>query len=459
MTAKQIEGGSDAGSTAALGTLEEKETKAQPRSNGFIKDESAPETREPSLTEEVTPSSLAPQAVTVRRKTRAARTFPASSFLEALPLAQAIQRYAAGQRIRRLTLFENWGKSPDSGPSRQLMTSSAQYGLTKGGYSAEYLELTDHGRLASSDESIDKTRLAARLELAITRIAPFNAIYEQFKGNRVPALSVVRDFVLEQGVHADNADECVETFIVNARDLKLIQPYAGAERLLTFDILIEELDREKQFTDDGNDEEPPVVQAPRPPLREVPRGTPEELSPARILAEASDLSSVCFFISPIGGDGTRERAHADLVLGSLVEPALDGLGLRLVRADKIGKPGMITAQVIDHVVKAPLVIADLSFGNPNVYYELALRHAFKRPAVQIIRSSDHLPFDVGQFRTVVLDMTDIYTLVPQIDSYRAEIARQCRAALDDSNLVDSPLSLFYPHFWAILMGNLKVETA
>ena len=108
---------------------------------------------------------------------------------------------------------------------------------------------------------------------------------------------------------------------------------------------------------------------------------------------------------------------------------------------------MITAQVIDHIIRAPLVVADLSFGNPNVYYELALRHACRRPVLQIIRSADHLPFDVGQFRTVVLDMTDIYSFVPQLDSYRAEIARQCRAALEESGPVDSPLSLFYPEFW------------
>src|SRR5207248_452254 len=126
------------------------------------------------------PPSPTLQSAPVRRRARRPRTFPASSFMEALPLADAIQRFAAGQRIRRLTLFENWGKSPDSVSSRQLITNSSQYGLTKGGYTAEFLELTDEGRLASSDESVGKTRLAARLELAITRIAPFNSIYEQF---------------------------------------------------------------------------------------------------------------------------------------------------------------------------------------------------------------------------------------------------------------------------------------
>jgi hypothetical protein len=46
-----------------------------------------------------------------------------------------------------------------------------------------------------------------------------------------------------------------------------------------------------------------------------------------------------------------------------------------------------------------------------------------------------------------MDMTDIYTLVPQIDSYRAEIARQCRAAMDQDAPADSPLPLFYAQFW------------
>ena len=58
-----------------------------------------------------------------------------------------------------------------------------------------------------------------------------------------------------------------------------------------------------------------------------------------------------------------------------------------------------------------------------------------------------LPFDVGQYRTVHIDMTDIYTLVPQIELHRSEISRQCRAALDEAPTSESPLSLFYPKFW------------
>lgn len=387
------------------------------------------------------PAAQAALAGNDRRRSRTPRTFPASSFLEALPLAEAIQRFGAGQRIRRLTLFEQMGRSAESGPSRQLITNSGQYGLTRGSYTAEFLELTDEGRLASGDESLGRDRLAARLSLAIEKIAPFKLIYDEYKNNRLPSPSVLRDFVIDKGVAKDNADECVQTFLANARDLGLLRNYAGAERLLDFETLLDEVQEGAAART-----VPPASNG-HPDDGQPRRQTLTSASPTAIVAAASDLSDVCFLISPIGGEQDIERKHANLVMASLVEPALDGFDLRLVRADRISKPGLITAQIIDHLVRSPLVVADLSYGNPNVYYELALRHAVRKPVVQIIRSADRLPFDVGQFRTVVIDMTDIYTLVPQIDTYRAEITRQCRAALEAEGVAESPLSLFYPKFW------------
>lgn len=361
--------------------------------------------------------------------------------MEALPLAEAIQRYAAGQRVRKLTLFEHLDRSPESGPSRQLITNSGQYGLTNGSYAAEFLELTPDGDLASRDDATQSAQLAARLKLAIEQVEPFRRLYEQFSNNRLPAASVLRDFVVENDLAPqDHVDECVETFLANARDLGLVTTYAGAERMLTFDMVLEQAGRR---TDDGATEasDEGVASSELPPRDDA------VLSPTTIVAQAIDLSDVCFVVSPIGTTDSEQRKHADLVYGSLLEPALAELGLRLIRADRISKPGLITAQVIDHLVRAPLVVADLSFGNPNVFYELALRHATRRPVVQIVRASDPLPFDVGQFRTVVVDMQDIYSLVPQIDRHRAEIARQCRSALEGEGPADSPLSLFYPRFW------------
>lgn len=377
------------------------------------------------------------------RRRRVPRTFPALSFREALFIAEAIQTHGAGQPIRRLTLFEALDRSPDSGPSRKLITASVQYKLTTGGYSAETLALTQDGAIASSPTAAPRAQLDARLRLAIAGVAPFKFIQDRYQGNRVPTVEVLRDAAKEADVDASQAAECVETYLANARDLGLIRTIGGSEHLVSFEAALEkvEADGAGSFEEAAPRED---ANAPDPGLTSV--RTPVQSRP-RVSAGA-DLSDVCFVISPIGAQDSVERKHADLMLSSLIEPALTELGLRAVRADGISKPGLITGQVMDHVARAKLVVADLSFGNPNVYYELALRHATRKPVVQLIRTSDRLPFDVGQYRTVQIDMTDIYTLVPQLELHRQEITRQCRSAIEEGQAAESPLSQFYPGYWA-----------
>ena len=132
-------------------------------------------------------------------------------------------------------------------------------------------------------------------------------------------------------------------------------------------------------------------------------------------------------------------------MGSFVEPAVEEFGLTVVRADAIDKPGIITRQIIDYVMKSRIVVADLSYHNPNVFYELALRHAVKLPIVQIARAADKIPFDINQMRTIIIDTTDIYTLLPKIESYRSEISAQIRRSLDKDHVVDTPVSIYYPN--------------
>jgi hypothetical protein len=124
---------------------------------------------------------------------------------------------------------------------------------------------------------------------------------------------------------------------------------------------------------------------------------------------------------------------------------MEAFQLKVVRADSIDKPGIITRQIIEYIMRSRLVIADLSFHNPNVFYELALRHAVKLPIVQLIRISAKVPFDVNQMRTIQIDTTDIYSLVPKIEFYRAEIANQVRRALEVDHIVDTPISTYFPN--------------
>ena len=60
-----------------------------------------------------------PKKQAKRKRARGtSKPFPSVTFEEALQLANAIQDHAAGQKVRRLTLFDKMGKSPSSGPSR-----------------------------------------------------------------------------------------------------------------------------------------------------------------------------------------------------------------------------------------------------------------------------------------------------------------------------------------------------
>jgi hypothetical protein len=45
--------------------------------------------------------------------------------------------------------------------------------------------------------------------------------------------------------------------------------------------------------------------------------------------------------------------------------AVKQCGFRVVRADKISKPGFITDQLIQHVINARMVVADLGGHNAN----------------------------------------------------------------------------------------------
>jgi hypothetical protein len=132
-------------------------------------------------------------------------------------------------------------------------------------------------------------------------------------------------------------------------------------------------------------------------------------------------------------------------LNYVVEPAVTELGLKIVRADLIGKSGMIGPQLMEHVLRSRLVIVDLSFHNPNVFYELCLRHVSGLPTVHIIRQADKIPFDIQQCRTIPIDTTDIYSLVPKLETYRSEIAQQARQALEnESQVAENPVTVYFP---------------
>lgn len=152
--------------------------------------------------------------------------------------------------------------------------------------------------------------------------------------------------------------------------------------------------------------------------------------------DEASAEKLCFVICPISDKGTPTHKRSDQVLRHIIEPAAKECGYKAFRADEITAPGIITNQVIDHLINDPLVIADLTDHNANVFYELAVRHAVGKPLVQIIDSQQHIPFDVSQMRTIKFDVHDL----DSVANCRKEIVEHIETVEKDPALVDNPIS-------------------
>jgi hypothetical protein len=364
----------------------------------------------------------------VERKPRRERKFPVITFEEALVLASAIQEHAGGQKVRRLTLFEKLDQSPDSNETRRLITASNQYGLTKGSYNAEYLELTPMGIDATGEDIPVAKQISARFELAIKRIPPFLTLYEKLKGNKLPAREIMMDNFTEEDLPVEEKAECVDTFVLNATFLRLLRTISGSQRLVPVEQVLEEGTPVRQGSDTGDVEV-----------------TSTAIIESVVKESEEDYAKICFFVTPIGDPGSEQRRHSDFMLEYIIQPSVKEFGLTVIRADQMSKPGMIGKQIIEHILRSRLVIADLSFHNPNVFYELCLRHTTRLPTVQVKREVDSIPFDLNQYRTIPIETRDPYTLLPKIQTYVAEVTNQVRRALANAESGDNPISLYYPN--------------
>lgn len=353
----------------------------------------------------------------------ASRPYPHQPFEEALELALAIQKEAGSNPIRRLTLFDQMKRAPESGQSRQLITIAGRYGLIKGGYQSEQLQLTPEGDLATNPDVSPRERARARIKLSIDTVETFKSLYEKFSGQKLPSPALLEDAAADLGVPEQFKKECVEIFVVNLRFVGLLQTLSGAERILTVDHALDQLPGltgAAVYTAPGRPEQPLVVHS------------------------EAQFDRLCFFIGPIGEVESEQRKHSDMVLESLIRPAMEPFGMEVKRADEIQNPGLINKQIFEYLLKSRLAIADLSYHNPNVFYELAIRHARNLPVVQIIRKADRIPFDINQSRTIIIDTTDLYSFVPKIETYRTEISNHIRRALEDPSSADNPLVVLFP---------------
>lgn len=104
-----------------------------------------------------------------------------------------------------------------------------------------------------------------------------------------------------------------------------------------------------------------------------------------------------FIAMPFGTKPGADGAPIDFnrVYAELLKPALEAAGFEVFRADEEPRAGDIRTDMFQELLVADLVVADLTLDNPNVWYELGVRHALRARGVLLVqgpRASQ--PFDI-----------------------------------------------------------------
>lgn len=142
---------------------------------------------------------------------------------------------------------------------------------------------------------------------------------------------------------------------------------------------------------------------------------------------------VCFVIGPM-----KDVKRLNRLAHEIVGPLVADLGYAVTTPYQL-QGGHVMNNVITLLDRADLLIADLTHNNPNVFYELGIRHCLGLPYVSVREKIKHAPFDIAAYHYTEIDIGDVAgaqeMLRPLIQAVHDDIAR-CRE-------VSNPVTDFY----------------
>jgi nucleoside 2-deoxyribosyltransferase len=122
----------------------------------------------------------------------------------------------------------------------------------------------------------------------------------------------------------------------------------------------------------------------KPPRRRKPSKPDED-------ASKGEEKEACFVMSPFG-------SYFDDYHQEIFRPAIIEAGLMPTRADDLFRSSNIVEDIWSMIQESNVLLADLTGRNPNVFYELGLAHAARKPVVLITEVTADVPFDLRYLR-------------------------------------------------------------
>ena len=176
-------------------------------------------------------------------------------------------------------------------------------------------------------------------------------------------------------------------------------------------------------------------------------------------------SQLCFVLMPFGSKADPSggpNINFDPIYEHAIKPAIEAAGMEPVRADGERTGGIIHRPMFERLLLCDFAVADLTTGNPNVFYELGVRHA-ARPAttLAIFAANQRLPFDVGYLRSLRYELgpnnsfTSLEAGLLQ-DSLTARLD-QLRKVAVEGEATDSPLFQLLGGYHAPDIARLKTD--
>ena len=127
------------------------------------------------------------------------------------------------------------------------------------------------------------------------------------------------------------------------------------------------------------------------------------------------------------------------VYTQFIKPVLEDEGFDVERADDIESQQNIIKDILDKIRSSDLIIADLTYLNPNVFYELGLAHAFRKPVLLLTQSIDEVPFDLKSYR-----LLEYSTHFAEIASAQETLKSYAEGSREGNIDFGSPVTDFVP---------------